>query len=182
MWPVNQEKPLWRWAAASRSFLLQLSDLAAPACCANTTNCCAGSSEGEKTSPFSSPSRLPCPPHHPHPQLPCGATTAERWEAAVRGFVLVFKEKKKQQTAAVPARFPLPLSISSSIPTSSNPYLGPHSGTQCSPQNMWFLLASGAHARAHKRTKLSVTHPKPGVPRHAHARPLGEGSRSEEVL
>lgn len=76
----------------------------------------------EKQPPFSSPSQLPCPPQHPHPQLPYGATVAERWEAAVRGFVLAFK-KKEQQTAAVPAPFPLPLRISSSISTSCNPPL-----------------------------------------------------------
>lgn len=62
------------------------------------------------------------------------------------------KKEANKQLPCLPV-FPPP-SISSSISTSCNPppYLGPHSGTQCFPQNMWFLLARRTHTLAHTNT------------------------------
>lgn len=168
MGPINQEKPLWRWTEDSRESLLQLSDLAAPTRCANTTNCCAGSSEGKKNNPVFFPISAPVPSATPTSSAAIrshrGGEMGGQLCAALSWYL---RRKNNKQLPRLPV-FPfLFVSLHPSLPPVIPPYLGPHSGTQCSPQNMWFLLARGTHARARKRTELSVTHPKPGVLRRA---------------
>lgn len=102
---VNQEKPLWHREADSHSLLLQLTDLAAPTCCAKTSACCAGAPEGKNkrvlfplsaTVPSAPPTSSAATPSHHGGEM--GGSCA-RLCPGIYG-------KEGRQTAAVPTRFP----------------------------------------------------------------------------
>lgn len=141
MRPINHGKLLWQWTATSHWVLLQVSDLSAPSCCANTAKHLAGSSEGK--TPFSPLSQLLCPHTTQNHQLPYSLW---RWETAVQFFILACWLKKRElATKQLPCFFVFPfwfVSLHLSLP-SRIPYLGPHS--QRFLQNTWFLLASRTH-------------------------------------